>query len=190
MSEQYYIWEYRLEGKTGKPPMLHKVNEIRGITFQDGERIDKKIPPVTFIANSTQKFTDYLFNIPGFPLFSGKLKGVIDEFGINSIQYFPVLIKDKKGKVLRDDYVIANVIEMVKCFNYGHSVCDEEDYRDLGIASRIEKLSIDISAIKGEHLFRMDEAPRLLFASDALRLKLEDSGITGIQYINIEDYRD
>lgn len=194
MSGQYYVWEFGgLENDTRKPPSLDNFQEIEthfdDMAFDLGKKIESSLPVIKFTVNANYTFTDYQFNIPGYPLFSPDLKKALENFGITGIQYFPTQFAGKTGNIIRSDFFVTNVTTAVSCFDWERSKYND-DYRSSGFASDIEKLVLDYERIKGYDLFRISESPGILIISKALRQHLDATGISGIKFIDISEYKD
>jgi len=156
------------------------------LDFAEGKVIGQKIAPITFIANETIDFTDYLPNDFGLPLFSINLCHALDAFGIRTVQYFPVQILDSSHRLIRNDYFVANITESTPCFDAENSEYDIDAYRKLGMARRIQKLVIDSSIIGERHLFRIAESWTVMVVSEALREFLCEYGVRGVDFMPVE----
>jgi hypothetical protein len=185
---KYYVWEFGdLDLDDRPPPKLASLRGLEEVSFTSGNLISDRLPEVVFVVDPKRKLTDYQFNIPGFPLFSAALRKGLEEIGIDNIQYFEARLVAKRGKLIRDDYKIGNVIGRVACFDWERSSYDET-YKAQGVVGRLERIVLDLSRIKGEQLFRLKEAPRVLLVAESTRLHLESRGITGVKFTEIADY--
>jgi hypothetical protein len=179
---QYYVWEFGdLDLDKQPPPKVASLKGIEDVNFKSGEPISTNQPTVNFIVNRRRKLTDYLFNIPGIPLFSTALQQAIAEIGIDNIQYFTALLVTKKGELVEKGYKIGNVVGKVACFDWEKSEYDET-YKARGVPGYIDKLVLDMNRIHGERLFRLAEAPRVLLVSQSVKQHLESKGMRGIKF--------
>jgi len=186
--EKYYVWEFiPLDSERHPPPMLARVGDLKGQDFEAGRSITADLPRVDFIVHPQRTLLDYQLNVPGLPLVSGALLEALAGEGVDNIEYFAAGLVTKAGKVLRDDYRLANVVGTVACFDWDKSKYDER-YRARGVAGRIEELVLDTRKIDGQRLFRMAEAPRILLGADGVRRALESRGIRGIAFTEPADY--
>lgn len=187
----YSVWEFEpLPVYHQPPPKLANPKDFDRdeIEFKRGDRIDVEVPVARFVADPKQKLDDYLFNLPAWPLCSGKLRQALQEAGVQNVQYFPAHVVTKDGKALSSDYRVANFLGRVKCLDWDRSVVDPT-YRADGLAIHIDKLVLDTRAIKGQKLFRMEENSTVLLVAQSLRAQIESLGITGVRFTDPSDFQ-
>ncbi len=188
-SEIYSVWEFAALDLHGNPPP--KIASLKGIeeeSFQSGQPIERRLPVVDFVVSPRLPLPDYLMNIPGFPLFSPKLRQALTEIDIDNIQFFDTRLITKTAKVLREDFQIGNVVGTVSCFDWERSEYDDS-YRAQGAVIHIDKLVLDPERIQGQRLFRMEEARNILLVAGSVRGHLQSRGITGIQFVDLAGFR-
>ena len=188
-NNNYYVWEFSdLDLDNQAPPKIENSKLIEEIGFKFGESIQVNIPTINFVVSPKKILEDYQFNITGIPLFSSKLRQALLEIGIDYIEYFKANLITKKGRIISDDYKIANIVCNVECFDWNNSKYDDS-YQEYGLVSHVDYLVIDKSKIQGELLFRMEEAPRILLVGEELKKHLESKKITGIRFTPLNEYK-
>lgn len=187
----FYVLEFgEFQVRRWLPPSLKdpgKLLDREDIDFIAGETIRAKVPLIQLVADSREKFADYQFTLPGLPLFSSKLRNVLEEIGIHNIQYFDTQFLLKNGKLIRDDYKIANVIGVAKCFDWERSKYDDSK-RAYGIVTHIDELVLDLSLVGDRRLFRMAENASILLVADSVKECLEEEKVTGIRFTPPEEF--
>ena len=187
----HFVWEFDASGAKKPPSQVEP--ELAQLNLKVGKPIGEQIegaPPsrVSFVVPEEMELEDYQFNIAGLPLWSDRLRSAVQAFEIEHVEYIPATLSTPRGMILNDDYRLANVLRRVKAFDWDQSVYDGK-YRAHGFAGRIDKLVLYTNSLAGEHLFRLDEAPRVLIVSGELRRHLEDLGLTGIRFLHPDDYQ-
>lgn len=101
------------------------------------------------------KMADYhLLSTPS-PVFSEKLKNVIDKIKIRDIQFVPVLIRNEDDELI-EGFSAIKVCNMIHCVDFEKSECDIDEDGDI---DNIDKLVLDCD--------KLDKIPledRLIFA--------------------------
>jgi hypothetical protein len=106
---------------------------------------------------------------------------MVPRFGL-PVQRIPVEIETGNR-----DFEILNILDVVTCIDEKNSEFmkwTEQDGRPdkTGALRMITRLRIDPCAAQGHHLFRIQEWPVALIASNALKEFLEQAAVTGIQF--------
>lgn len=187
-----FVWDFGDLDRNDVEPMRQTKPSIlldRELTFRDGEPVSEDIPMIEFLASPKTDFLDYQFNLDGLPLLSKRLRDLLDILGVDSIEYFPALVKTKRGKKITEDYMIGNVTKKIACFDWDNSVYDNS-LREYGAAQDIAKLELTSLAYSGPALFRLSEAPRILLASGDIKNAIERNGISGVRLTPASTYSD
>lgn len=104
------------------------------------------------------------------PIFSYSLKQALTDFGIDTIQYIPVNLREQdSGKIVTSHY-ITNIIGLYDCLDRNKSKIRERG-SELGLS--IERFFIDESKTNGAKIFRMYDDPRLIIIAEDLKDYLE-----------------
>jgi hypothetical protein len=186
--EEFFVWDCDPgNSNTREPLRVRNIRSFDEFEFKNGVRHARTPPCMELEIASKRVLTDYLFNVLGYPLFSPRLRAALMEAGIEDIEYSPARLVTQRGRLVRDDYMVGNVLGLVTCFDWERSRYDPT-YRPYGLADRIEKLVLDMGALAGHRLCRMQENPGVLLVAGSLRVQLLDEGMTGIVFIPIDDY--
>lgn len=133
--------------------------------------------------------TDFVDNIDRCVIISSKVKTVFEEQGFDEekIEYLPFVLHDKKGRPVKEQYHIANLLIKVHCFDYDKAKYTRStrtgDLLNVEIIELVEdKIPEDAT------LFRIGEYPsRVVIRSDFLEL-LRKKGFTGISVVGTGNY--
>lgn len=96
----------------------------------------------------------------GIPVMSKRLFRILAEAGVENIEAFPALLRNTVTNEYHE-YVIYNIIG---------------------------KVPRDHMADSNSHIFRLMEDVSAIMVHESIKQKIEDSGITTIEFINMEDY--
>lgn len=188
--DRYFVWEFEpLAVYHRPPPKLANPKDFDRdeIEFLRGESIAVPVPTARFLVDPKQELRDYLFNSPGWPLCSAKLREALARADVTNVQYFPAEIVGKTGKIVSSDYSLANFLGRVKGLDWDKSVYDDT-YRADGLAIHIDKLVLDPAHLRGRKLVRMEENSSVLLVAQSVRAQIESSGITGVRFTDIDKF--
>lgn len=186
---RYFVWEFEpLVVYRRPPPKLANPRDFYDIEFLRGEPIAMAVPSARFLVDPKQELRDYLFNFPGWPLCSGKLRDALAQAEVTNVQYFPVEIVTTAGKGVSSDYSVANFLGRVTCLDWDKSAYDDTARED-GHATHIDKLVLDATHLQGRKLVRMEENSSVLLVSHGVRGQLEAAGITGVRFTATEKFQ-
>jgi hypothetical protein len=171
--DTYWVWANEPTGDNeamvyGVPPVVEQL----GLRFNDGNLVTQSVPLIQIDrdADSQGVLTDNLIAAGSKGLlFSGRLRSLIAQLGIDNIQYFPTVIRNPSDGTQTSDYEReASVIECAP---------NDPDYIEF-----IETLALDTARIRGHDLFRLGEKAQILIASDRLKRACETAKITGVRF--------
>ena len=121
---------------------------------------------------------------PGVPLFSQKMKSALDQFGVNNIDYYPVLIIDEETKETLAEYWLAIVIDIISCIDL-----DNTQFKQSASGQTvITQFSIDNSKVAGSKLFRFHNIPGLIIINEELKDELSKIEFKGVSFKHTKEY--
>jgi hypothetical protein len=187
----HFVWEVDgLPLYRRPPPRLENAKPFSKdeIEFKRGSSIAVPLPTARFVVDQHQERRDFLLNLPGWPVCSGKLREALARAGVTNVQYFPVRLVTKSGKAVRSDDSVMNVVGTVKCLDWSRSKFADGS-RAEGFAIRFEKLALVASKLRQVKLARLGENPGVLIVSLEVRRVLEDAQVSGIRFTAPSEYR-
>jgi hypothetical protein len=119
-------------------------------------------------------------------LYHTELKNALTKFGVDNIQYFPVVIRNQNNSELKSGYWIANIIGLIECVDKDKSVIEP---RPSGIGGYLHSFEIDEKRVKGASIFRLAEAPTLVIVADKLANYLAESGTVGVRFVKTINHK-
>lgn len=134
---------------------------------------------------------DYVNTSFGWLLISGRFKTLLedDTLHLEHVEYLPLKINNHKGRLASDDYWIVNFLAPVEGVDRERSVYQAD-------AASADRISIfDALALReevheaGPPVFRLKEQPRLILVREDLVRRVEELGLTGMEFIDTEQYR-
>jgi len=121
-------------------------------------------------------------------LYHKKLCAVLTDFGIDNIQYFPVVLRNKDTGKTEDDYFLVNIIGLLDCVDMNKS---KVKWWPSGMGFDFISMVIDENKTQGLPVFRLKEDPTKVLISEALKKHLQKNKVlVGTQLIKPEDYSD
>jgi len=124
-------------------------------------------------------FPDFSRSDIGCPVFSEKLKQLLETAGIDNIDYYPASIVEYEGSIRKAGYYAGNIVGLLSCMDK-----EESDYTDMdGLVMDFDELVIDEERIANEQIFRLAEIPRVIFIEERFKGILGAENITGLQLI-------
>jgi hypothetical protein len=178
---EYYILD-EVAGNQDIPYIGELPEELDMINVIMGKPLSLNLPirlPVKIDDESVVVYPDMM--TADIPLFSKKLKNLLDGLGINNINYFPVeLFDEASGKVVAH-YYLGIINGLIKCLKSGVETSP---------AGRriIKNPIIDPTLTDGQMLFRLYERPLLIIINSYVKEGIERAGLQWVSVIKTEDY--
>jgi hypothetical protein len=189
----YWIWKDAIYSDKQasletRPPSVRD----QGLYFDDGVLLAQPgtgtILDIALPAANDGFLTDNLV-APGLPvlLVSSRLRRVLEECGVDSIQYFPVNFRLSDGTIPADKYFIANIIGRVSCVDFPRSDIVVNDGPPL-IIDAIDRLVLKDDVIQDLDVFRLGELFVAIVVSSRVKDAIERSGVSGIEFYATDEY--
>ena len=152
-----------------------------------GVFVEKWEKPLIFnyFLNTDEFIADYALNDSLLFIISPKFNALLSEFAPVNMQMLSVILKNQKNNLLIEDYVIANVLEIVDAINYEHSTYDVFDLDDEQVYSFV-KYAINRNGISGKHIFKLKGAEQPIFISEKVKEEIYRKGITGCDFLEVK----
>ena len=145
---------------------------------------------VTFELDPNQgiKLTDAIPNCLNIHIVSEKLKGILLD-NSKHFEFFPVSIKNAKGKISKKKYYVANLTIKVNCMDMNKSKY-KANLLDKSQARKISHLFLDEEKIPNDELiFRLGEMTDLLIVKEGLaKIIAIEEDCSGVIMTYLEDY--
>lgn len=161
----------------------HVPEGINMLEWFSGKSIPSSREPVkmTLTAGSGSYRGDIMGGI--LPLFHKDLLLMLQDFGVDNIQYRPVDLLDPDTNEFEYGYFLINIVGLIKAVkHYDYNV------KPLDRPTSLEKFTIDPKKTGGAAIFRLAESPRLIIINDELKNHLVDSNITGVILCETQEY--
>jgi hypothetical protein len=139
--------------------------------------------------------TDFPFTDNDLPVYSPRLKRLMETLKIEGIQYLPLQIKHKHSDTWVHGYHIANYLYTVDCLNREHSICQiwtkenllfwEKRPWLLGTFRDVSKAVLDSTQIGNKRLFRLWGWRRMVLVREDVKEAIEDARITGCRFTEL-----
>lgn len=158
--------------------------------WEDGKPVDPEeydLSNLEFICESSPsgRMTDYAVSDMGCSVISSRFKELLDEAGIDNIQYFEASLVEKDGEPAAAGYYAANIIGLADCIDREKSEMRTRTLRgrEHPVIFRISKLSLKDDTAIEEQLFRVKDFTRLILVDKTLKEKIAESSLRGIKLI-------
>ena len=114
------------------------------------------------------------------PLFSARLRAVLDGAGVDNIEYIEARLLHPGGHVVDDRYFVANVLGRVRAVDIGASRFEAPTG---AIRGALLDFIVNPRAARDLRLFRLDECPILIVIDEPLKDALEAAGLVGLELL-------
>ena len=184
MSKPITYWEMTDRGSecwyvTTDPSYAQWSNTLRpwqGERMRPGEWPD---PPVLLVYDSYKVIVDMPGKV-GFPVVSGKMRRILEEFAPDAAEYLPIRLKGPGSDSLPDTYWAMNWLSIVDCLDERSFNVDRKGKR------YVEVPVIDPKKIPPEFVLGVLEHYRVqILLRNDLRLALNKAGIRGTQFYKV-----
>ncbi len=134
------------------------------------------------------KLTDAIPNYSGLLIISEKLKAIFEEHSGANVEYLPVRISDKKGRVSPKQYYIANLLDTIDCVDM-----EKSSYVMSAIIKdhvlRFSELILNEDRLNSEnHIFRLKDKTDLILIDDPFSDAILDADCTGMLFQELDDH--
>ncbi len=182
---EYYILEQDTQ-RTDMPVIRKVPGDLDALEFLTGSEKEIAHTPVPIEIKTVNGvvFPDAVTFM--LPLFSGKLKTLLDQLGVDNIQYYEVEMIDQEteGKAGMK-YWLANIIGLKDCIDEEESVGEYDDYLE---EYDWEILVIDPQKTDGLKIFRLSDERMLIIIDETIKNAIESAGLEGIRLRNTRDF--
>lgn len=165
-----------------------------GLSLSFGEEVE---------VNETIKLLSEVDDLPNcipvsntFLVFNNELVSLIESFGVDYLQCFPVEVFNKEGRLLSDQYKIVNIKKVKDVIDVENSGLEmSSDYDDFDPEEEedaivgIESLKLDKSKTEDELIFRVKGCEVLIVVREDLAQDIVDKRLTGIEFYPADSYR-
>ncbi|MCP4131881.1 MAG: hypothetical protein GY754_12950 [bacterium] len=186
----YYIWKYETDNSTNF--FSCGIEQFEGwYTIPWGREIDRELPsPLKYFTDNKKLVPeDYPMTGGSAFLVSNRIADILKGFNIPGVDYYESQIERPNGEIIKN-YCTLNILSRVSCLDKEGSNIRVVDYGPAEVL-KFNKLSLDYSKIPDDKkLFWLAERLTLLITHELIVKECEKAGITGINFIPVEKYRD
>lgn len=119
-----------------------------------------------------------------FRLFSRKFIELLQDLGVDNIEYFPTeLVYAAKNQYL--DYAVANVVGKINALNLDDSVVIRDSE---GNIVQITSLVLDENKIAAHKFFWLGEVPLIMIVHRSIKEMVEERGLAGFFFVEDHEY--
>jgi hypothetical protein len=161
-----------------------------------GKYIEEWDTNTTAYYDEEEEHTDYPFATSLLPVCSTRLKSLMENLGLENIQYLPLRIIRRDGPKEVDGYYIANYLNVIDCLDRERSVYQvwtkdnllfwEKRLQRLGTFRDVTKAVIDSKKIGDAPIFRLWGWEMMVVVRENVKQVIEEAGITGCMFREIE----
>lgn len=132
---------------------------------------------------------DAAFNLDYQLVVSERLRAFLEAREVPGIEFLPVAMLDHRGRAVKADYVIANLLTHVDCVDMEATTHTWNDLDETAM-DEIETLTIDPERVPDDvPLFRLVHVTDVIGVRRDLAEALEAEGFTGLAFTDFADYR-
>lgn len=161
--------------------------------FMRGRRIEKWTEDIFFKTDEIcchGNPDDALQNRAMLPIFSPRLKALLEDEKVSGIQYLPIQVYDFYGKEY-EGFHIVNILNLIEAFDYKHSQYSvfPEDFPNVRVRGKIGGIwKAVLRDVIPDHcdIFRIVEQPDYIFVTEKIRRLFHKHGLTGYSFDEVE----
>lgn len=151
---------------------------------------------ITAVYDEEIEYSDYPFATGLLPIYSTRLKSLMENLGLKSIQYLPLRIRRRDGAKEVDGYYIANYLNVIDCLDRERAVYQiwtkdnllfwEKRPYMLGTFRDVTRAVLDSKKIGDVPIFRLWGWEMMVMVREDVKQTIEEAGITGCVFREIE----
>ncbi len=184
-ADYYKLWFEETEGMYCTEADLKGVSEY--FIYQP-EPAEEWPEGITFYATKGGEYADdYLFATGGWILISERVKQILEELGVEGVQFLPIRVVRKETGEEVPGYYVLHVWRHISALDEEHTVFLEprsERYPE----PIIGKVALRKEAIGNADAFRLAEYDVQVYVSRRVKERLEEIGATGFKWIPVPSY--
>ncbi|MDP4147337.1 MAG: hypothetical protein Q8936_23175 [Bacillota bacterium] len=181
-----YILDYDVERFENRGVMAYNnnYNEIDIHCVRRGVFIKEWDDSITFYVDLSEGIVvnDYLDNNLSWLIVSDNFKKVIEDAGIDGIQYLPINIMSKGGNEKLGNYYVANIYNLLNAVDMNES--EYIQFRSGGYS--IVKYAVKADNIKNCDIFRLKEGIVPIFVSEKMKKLIQYNKLTGFAFTKVK----
>jgi hypothetical protein len=185
----YYVMDYDTDQPGAGIMPLPVIPGHEKLYFDLGTRIDADIPVFDFKMDEESQgpLLDYVWATFRGTILSSGFKSVLDQVGIDNIDYYPVRIVNEITDEIARDYYAANIIGVISCMDKEKSKYTVFPAIPDKISS-IEELHLDYAKIHNERIFRLSERIVLILVDESVKAAVTRAELKGAKFVPAENY--
>ncbi len=121
-------------------------------------------------------------------LYHKKLLSALFDFGVNNIQYYPVILRNQNTGQTEENYYLINILTTIDCVDLKKS---KIKWWSSGMGYDFISMVIDETKTNGLSIFRLKDDPTKVLISEHLKNYIEKNKVmVGVNLIESKDYSD
>jgi hypothetical protein len=161
---------------------VRAVTDVPGGPWFDGQPLKIRVPePVVFAVDPDYPGDLKPFYKGAVPLMRDDLLKSLTEAGVDNLQLFPAVVRDKKKKTEYTNFKVFNVLGVISAANMGESTLMGTS-GSTKINVDFDSLVLDESKIGGALLFRLAESVSAIVVHKKVKAHIEASKIPGMTF--------
>lgn len=161
-----------------------------------GQYVEGWNPDTSAFYDDEVEPTDFPVTSDDIPVYSPRLMALMDQEGVEDIQFLPLRVKHRHGAQEVFDYHIANYLKVIDCLNRQKSnfqVWTEDNLLFwqkrpwmLGTFRDVQRPILDVTRIGRVPVFRLWGWEVMVVIRGDIKQAIEDAGITGCRFTEVE----
>jgi hypothetical protein len=162
-----------------------------GLIWETGEPIDvdgHDLDDLEFVCETLPRgtFPDYAVSDMGCPIVSARFRTVLEENGVDNVEYFPASVIERPGEDPLEGYFAANVVGLEECIDREQTRGDLDTDGPVPVYWGIEHLVLKDDDPGTDPVYRASSFLRLVLIEERLAAAFRDDGIVGVRCIEPE----
>lgn len=196
MQTRYFRWAQHRQDATAWDLSIEFMEYDDG-DLKQGRHIDGWDPCTTaFYEDASAKQTDFPATSFMLPVYSPRLKALVEQHGVTNIQYLPLLVKCRATGNVLQGYHLANYLDIIDCLDRERSdfqVWTQENLLFwekrpwmLGKFRDVRRAVLAVDQIPDRKVFRLWGWEEMVIVREDLKSAIEAAGITGCWFTELK----
>ena len=200
MEAEFYRWSQDGGADEPEPPaggyLDLPLSSHSDWDLRAGRRIEKWDPNAIALFDEEAEPPDFPFTSNDLPVFSPRLKALMESLGVEGIQYLPLRIRHQASGREVQGYQLANYLCLIDCLDWDRSVYQlwtkdnllfwEQRPHMLGTFRDVQKAVLDSSRIGTVPIFRLWGWEVMVVVRGDIKRAVEAAGMTGCWFSALE----
>jgi Immunity protein family (Imm11) len=197
---KFYRWLQYGGAGDPKPPLLWYLH-IQLVNFNErdlmaGRYTENWDPDTIALYDDEVEYTDFPFTNNDLPVYSPRLKALVERLGVEGIQYLPLRIRHRHSDKEVQGYYLVNYLHVIDCLDRERSIYQiwtkdnllfwEKRPQMLGTFRDVQKAVLDPTKVGNFRIFRLWGWEMMVIVRADVKQAIGKANLTGCRFDELE----